>query len=170
MNFNRVELAGNLTFDPELRQAGGTSVTELRMAVNRVWFDKEGQKKEEVLYIDATFWGKQAETACQYLHKGSNVFVEGNLKMDQWDDKNTGEKRSKIRVNGEKFHFLDKKSDGDGGGRQQGGYNDRQSQQQSRGGQPQGRGPAPSRGPQQHQGRGPQVQGFNQVDDEEVPF
>lgn len=181
MNFNRVELAGNLTFDPELRHvASGVAVTELRMAVNREWTNESGEKVKEVLYVDATFWKKQAETACQYLRKGSNVFIEGYLKMDEWNDKNTGEKRSKIRVQGERFHFLDKKSDGDGG-RQHGGHGDRQPQQ-TRGGQPQGRGPTPSRGPApqqprggyagaQGQGRGPQVDGFDRVDDDEsVPF
>jgi single-strand DNA-binding protein len=115
-DLNRVQLMGRLTFDPELRRIpSGTAVTELRMAVNRSWQGRDGERREEVLYIDVTAWDRQAETCCQILHKGSLIFVEGALKMDQWDDKSTGEKRSKIRVQADRVQFLDSRRDGAGG-------------------------------------------------------
>ena len=115
-DLNRVQLMGRLTFDPELRRIpSGTAVTELRMAVNRSWQGRDGDRREEVLYIDVTAWDRQAETCCQILRKGSLIFVEGALKMDQWDDKTTGEKRSKIRVQADRVQFLDSRRDGGGG-------------------------------------------------------
>jgi single-strand DNA-binding protein len=114
-DLNRVQLMGRLTFDPELRRIpSGTAVTELRMAVNRSWQGREGDRREEVLYIDVTAWDRQAETCCQILRKGSLIFVEGSLRMDQWDDKTTGEKRSKIRVQADRVQFLDSRR-GEGG-------------------------------------------------------
>jgi single-strand DNA-binding protein len=116
-DLNRVQLMGRLTFDPELRRIpSGTAVTELRMAVNRSWQGRDGDRREEVLYIDVTVWDRQAETCCQALRKGSLIFVEGSLKMDQWDDKTTGEKRSKIRVQADRVQFLDSRRDGGGSG------------------------------------------------------
>jgi single-strand DNA-binding protein len=116
-DLNRVQLMGRLTFDPELRRIpSGTAVTELRMAVNRSWQGRDGDRREEVLYIDVTVWDRQAETCCQALRKGSLIFVEGSLKMDQWDDKTTGEKRSKIRVQADRVQFLDSRRDGGGAG------------------------------------------------------
>ncbi|MDR3619956.1 MAG: single-stranded DNA-binding protein [Paludisphaera borealis] len=116
-DLNRVQLMGRLTFDPELRRIpSGTAVTELRMAVNRSWQGRDGDRREEVLYIDVTAWDRQAETCCQILRKGSLIFVEGSLKMDQWDDKTTGEKRSKMRVQADRVQFLDSRRDGGGGG------------------------------------------------------
>lgn len=120
-DLNRVLLMGRLTFDPELRRIpSGTAVTELRMAVNRSWQGRDGERREEVLYIDVTAWDRQAETCCQILRKGSLIFVEGSLKMDQWDDKTTGEKRSKIRVQADRVQFLDSRR-GDSGGERGGG-------------------------------------------------
>lgn len=183
-DLNRAELMGRLTFDPELRRiASGTAVTELRMAINRSW--KKGDEwQKEVLYIDAVVWGTQAEKCCEHLHKGSSVFIEGYLKMEQWDDKNTGEKRSKIKVQADKVHFLDSK--GEGGGHQEnrrqddhpqqqgrsqpsrGGYAD-QPQQQSRGGAPQGRGG--SYGGQGRQTAPPVTQAeVDRFNDDDVPF
>ena len=90
-DLNRVFLMGRLTFDPELRYTpSGSAVTDLRMATSRTWTGKEGDRKEETLYIDVTVWDRQAETCCQYLKKGSGIHVEGSLKMDTWDDKTTG--------------------------------------------------------------------------------
>jgi len=110
---NKVFLMGNLTFDPELRYTpSGSAVTDLRMATNRVWTGKDGERKEETLFIDVTVWDRQAEHCCQYLKKGSSIHVEGYLKMDSWDDKTTGEKRSKIRIQAERVQFLDRRSDG----------------------------------------------------------
>ncbi|MDR3582614.1 MAG: single-stranded DNA-binding protein [Candidatus Pacebacteria bacterium] len=146
-DLNKVQLMGRLTFEPELRRIpSGSAVTELRMAVNRSWKDKNDEWKEEVLYIDATVWGAAAERACNTLHKGNLIFVEGSLKMDQWDDKATGEKRSKIKVNADRVQNLEAKARDEDGPRSQGG-NERQPQAESRSGPPQGRGPAP-------QGRG----------------
>ncbi len=114
-DLNKVFLMGRLTFDPELRRTpSGTAVTELRMASNRSWAGRDGERREEVLYIDVTVWDRQAENCCQYLRKGSAVHVEGSLRMDTWDDKTTGEKRSKIRVHADRVQFLDSRR-GDGG-------------------------------------------------------
>lgn len=115
-DLNKVFLMGRLTFDPELRRIpSGTAVAELRLATSRSWSGRDGERREETLFIDVTVWDRQAETCCQYLKKGSAVHVEGYLKMDSWDDKTTGEKRSKIRVQGERVQFLDARR-GDAGG------------------------------------------------------
>src|SRR4051795_6933580 len=115
-DLNKVFLMGRLTFDPELRRTpSGTAVTELRMATSRSWSGRDGERREETLFIDVTVWDRQAETCCQYLRKGSGIHVEGYLKMDTWDDKTTGEKRSKIRVQADRVQFLDSRR-GDGGG------------------------------------------------------
>jgi single-strand DNA-binding protein len=114
-DLNKVFLMGRLTFDPELRYApSGSAVTELRLAINRVWTGRDGDRKEEVLFIDVTVWDRQAENSCQYLKKGSQVHIEGALKMDTWDDKTTGEKRSKIKVQAERVQFLDRRADAGG--------------------------------------------------------
>ncbi len=108
-NVNKVILIGNLTQDPELRYtAGQRPVTDLRMAVNRFIGGGEGaERKEEVLFIDVTVWDRQAETACQYLTKGRQVYVEGYLRMDSWDDKESGQKRTKIKVVAQNVQYLD---------------------------------------------------------------
>jgi single-strand DNA-binding protein len=114
-DLNKVFLMGRLTFDPELRRTpSGTAVAELRLATSRSWMGKDGERKEETLFIDVTVWDRQAETCCQYLRKGSGVHVEGNLKMDTWDDKTTGEKRSKVKVQAERVQFLDRRDDSGG--------------------------------------------------------
>ncbi len=107
-DLNKVFLMGRLTFDPELRRTpSGTAVTELRMATSRNWAGRDGERREETLFIDVTVWDRQAENCCQYLRKGSSVHVEGSLRMETWDDKNTGEKRSKIKVHADRVQFLD---------------------------------------------------------------
>jgi single-strand DNA-binding protein len=114
-DLNKVFLMGNLTFDPELRRTpSGTAVTELRMAVNRAWTGRDGERREDTLFIDVTVWDRRAETCCQYLRKGSLIHVEGSLRMDAWDDKTTGEKRSKVRVQADRVQFLDSRR-GEGG-------------------------------------------------------
>ena len=115
-DLNKVFLMGRLTFDPELRRIpSGTAVTELRMASSRSWTGRDGERREETLFIDVTVWDRQAETCCQYLRKGSSIHVEGYLRVDTWDDKTTGEKRSKIRVQADRVQFLDsRRSDGGG--------------------------------------------------------
>ena len=145
-NLNKVMLIGNLTRDPELRHTPkGTAVTELGLAINRVWFDDNKQKQEETTFVDVTFWGRQAESIQQYLTKGRPIFVEGRLQLDSWDDKETGKKRSKLRVIGESFQFIDSKPGGGGGG---GDYSERPQQSssapQQRSGPPQGASAAPA--------------------------
>ncbi len=117
-DLNKVYLMGRLTFDPELRRTtGGTAVAELRLATTRSWAGRDGERREETLFIDVTVWDRQAENCCQFLRKGSSVHVEGSLKMDSWDDKTTGEKRQKIRVQAERVQFLDgRRGDSVGGG------------------------------------------------------
>jgi single-strand DNA-binding protein len=106
-NFNKVLLMGNLTRDPEVRYTPkGTAVAQLGLAVNRVYTTETGEKKEEVTFIDVDVWGRQAETAGQYLSKGRPVFIEGRLKLDSWDDKESGQKRHKLKVVGERVQFL----------------------------------------------------------------
>jgi len=105
-NFNRVFLMGNLTKDPELRYTPqGTAVVNLRLAVNRRFRNKNQELKEEVCFITAVVWNKQAETCNQYLHKGSGLFVEGRLQSRSWED-NAGQKRSVIEVRAERVQFL----------------------------------------------------------------
>lgn len=109
-DLNKVFLMGRLTFDPELRRTpSGTAVSELRMVTGRTYTTQSGERREEKLFIDVTVWDRQAENCCQYLKKGSSIHVEGSLKMDSWDDKTTGEKRSKIRVQAERVQFLDRR-------------------------------------------------------------
>jgi single-strand DNA-binding protein len=123
-DLNKVFLMGRLTFDPELRRTpGGTAVTELRLATTRSWSGRDGERREDTLFIGVTVWDRQAENCCQFLRKGSSVHVEGSLKMDTWDDKNTGEKRSKILVNADRVQFLDSRR-GDSGGAMSGNSED----------------------------------------------
>jgi single-strand DNA-binding protein len=104
---NRVLLIGNLTQDPELRYTPSqVAVSDLRLAVNRSWSSKDGERREDTVFLDVTVWNRQAENCCQFLRKGSPVFVEGYLRMDSWDDKTTGEKRTKIKVEAERVQFL----------------------------------------------------------------
>ena len=106
-SFNKVILMGNLTRDPELRfTPKGTAVAKLGLAVNRVWKTETGETKEEVLFIDVDAFSRQAETIGQYLKKGSPILVEGRLRLDTWDDKQTNQKRSKIFVIAENVKFL----------------------------------------------------------------
>lgn len=107
-SFNRVVLMGNLTRDPEVRWLpAGTAVTEIGLAVNRTWFDKaSNQRKEEVTFVDVTLWGRDAEVAGEFLAKGRSVLIEGRLSLDQWDDKATGQKRSKLKVVGERMVMV----------------------------------------------------------------
>jgi single-strand DNA-binding protein len=106
-NFNKVFLMGNLTRDPEVRYTPkGTAIANLGLAVNRTWTTDSGEKKEEVTFVDVEVWGKQAETIGQYMSKGRPIFIEGRLRLDTWDDKESGQKRSKLKVVCEGFQFL----------------------------------------------------------------
>jgi len=107
-NLNKVLLMGNLTKDPELRYTPqGTAVANLRMAINRRYRDRNQEQKEEVCFITAVVWDKQAEVCNQYLHKGSPVFIEGRLQSRSWED-NAGQKRNVIEVRAERVQFLGK--------------------------------------------------------------
>jgi single-strand DNA-binding protein len=113
-NLNRVLLIGNLTRDPELRYTPkGTAVTEIGLAVNRVYTGEDGERKEETTFVDVTLWARLAEIAGQYLKKGRPVFVEGRLQLDTWDDKQTGQKRSKLRVVAENIQLLGSRQEGE---------------------------------------------------------
>jgi single-strand DNA-binding protein len=114
--FNKVTLLGNLTRDPETRNTpSGQSVTNFSLAVNRTWRGTDGQQQEAVSYIDCVAWGKAGEIITQYLTKGRPVLVHGRLDQRSWDDKDSGQKRSKIEVVVEDFNFVDSGS-GAGGG------------------------------------------------------
>ena len=115
-NFNKVILAGNLTRDPELRYTPkGTAIARIGLAINRRFAGEDGQTREETTFVDVDAFGKQAETIGQYLRKGRPILIEGRLRLDQWDDKQTGQKRSKLGVVMESFQFLDSKAGGEGG-------------------------------------------------------
>jgi single-strand DNA-binding protein len=105
---NKVILVGNLGKDPEVRYtAGGQAVANLRIATSRSWTDKQsGQKKEETEWHDVEVWGKQAEQCGEFLSKGRQVYVEGRLKTDAWDDKTSGQKRSRVKVVADTVRFL----------------------------------------------------------------
>ncbi len=122
-SFNKVILIGNLTRDPQVRYTpGGMAVSDIGLAVNRTWFDKQtNQKKEDVTFVDVTLWGRTAEIAGEYLAKGKQVLIEGRLQLDSWDDKETGQKRNKLKVIGENMTMLGSRQDGGGGGRGPGG-------------------------------------------------
>ena len=105
-SFNRVMLMGNLTRNPELRYTpSGTAVTDLGLAVNESFKNKAGETVEQTCFVEVVVWGRQAETSSEFLKKGSPVFVEGRLQFEQWESQE-GEKRSKIRVRGERVQFL----------------------------------------------------------------
>jgi single-strand DNA-binding protein len=115
-NFNKVILAGNLTRDPELRYTPkGTAIAKFGLAINRTWKTETGEAKEEVTFVDVDAFGKQAEVIAQYMKKGRPFLVEGRLKLDQWDDKQTGQKRSRLGVVLEGFSFIDSGNRTEGG-------------------------------------------------------
>jgi single-strand DNA-binding protein len=117
-SFNKVILMGNLTRDPELRYTPkGTAIAKVGLAVNRVWTNEAGEKKEEVTFVDVDIFGRTAENVGQYMRKGRPMLVEGRLKLDQWDDKQTGQKKSRLGVVAETVQFLGSAPGaGEGGG------------------------------------------------------
>lgn len=122
-SLNKVMLIGNVTRDPEIRYTPkGTAVAEVGLAINRVFTPEGGERREETTFVDITFWGRQAEIVAEYGKKGKPLYVEGRLQLDSWDDKQSGQKRSKLRVVGENFQFLGSRGEGgdsEGGGREQ---------------------------------------------------
>src|SRR6185503_20052779 len=116
-SFNKVILLGNLTRDPEVRYTPkGSAVCDLGLAVNRAYTLDNGEKREEVTFVDVVLWARLAEIAGEYLKKGRPVFIEGRLQLDTWDDKQSGQKRSKLRVIGETMQLLGSRPSGGGGG------------------------------------------------------
>jgi single-strand DNA-binding protein len=114
--FNKVIMLGNLTRDPEVRYTPkGSAVCDLGIAVNRVYTTEGGERREEVTFVDVVLWARLAEIAGEYLRKGRPVFIEGRLQMDTWDDKQTGQKRTKLRVVGESMQLLGSRPGGAAG-------------------------------------------------------
>ena len=114
--FSKAIITGNLTRDPELRTTpSGTSVCGFTVAVNRVYRDAGGAQQEDVSFIDCSAWGKLGEMISQYGKKGSGVLVSGRLDQRSWEDKNSGQKRSRVEVVVEDFNFLGGNGSGDGG-------------------------------------------------------
>ena len=110
-SYNKVLLMGNLTRDPQLKQTpNNMSVAEIGLACNRKFKGKDGEMREETTFVDCEAWGRTAETMAKYLSKGRPVFIEGRLKLDQWQDKD-GSNRSKLRVVIESFQFIDSRGD-----------------------------------------------------------
>jgi single-strand DNA-binding protein len=116
ITMNITILKGNLTRDPEVRYLQtGTAVATFGVAVNRKWKDDQGNQKEEVSFFDVEAWGKTAETVAQWFHKGSPILITGRLKQETWDDKQTGQKRSKVKIVLSQFDFCgDTKGAGSG--------------------------------------------------------
>ena len=155
-NLNKVMLMGNLTRDPEVRYTPkGTAVAELGLAINRVYSAENGEKREETTFVDVTLWGRTAEIAGEYLKKGRPVFIEGRLQLDTWDDKQTGQKRSKLKVVGEGMQLLGSRGGGGEGGGGGGG--------EPSGGAPQSR---PARPPQQKPPADPDLE----PEEDDIPF
>lgn len=115
-SFNQVTLIGNLTREVEIRVLPkGTSIGQFGLAVNREFKGESGEKREEVTFIDCEAWGKTAEIIAKYTTKGRSLLVSGRLKQDTWEDKQSGQKRSKIKVVVENFQFLGGKNDAPAG-------------------------------------------------------
>ncbi len=113
---NKVFLIGNLTRDPELRVTPkGTAICSFGLAVNRQYRDESGAARDETTFVDIEAWGKQGELVSKYLTKGSPCMVEGRLRLDSWEDKTSGQKRSKLKVVLDNVQFLSRGPGGGGG-------------------------------------------------------
>jgi len=151
-SFNKVILLGNLTRDPEVRYTPkGSSVCDLGIAINRQYTLDSGEKREEVTFVDVVLWSRLAEIAGEYLKKGRPIFIEGRLQLDTWDDKQSGQKRSKLRVIGETMQLLGGRPPGAGGGAAEGAEGGRESRPSK---------PAPP----------PKAGAAAEPDDDEIPF
>ena len=157
-SLNKVLLMGNLTRDPELRVTPkGTSICQFALAINRQFKMESGESREEVIFVEIEAWGKQGETIAKYVTKGRPLYVEGRLRLDQWEDKNTKEKKSRMKVVLEQFQFLGDSRSGGGGASSQSSEYD-----QTGGGSPEKHSPPPRGG-----GAKP---GSQENLDEDVPF
>jgi single-strand DNA-binding protein len=176
-SLNKVMLIGNLTRDPEVEYTPkGTAITEIGMAINRNYTTADGERREEVTYVDVSFFGKQAEVLGQWMKKGRPLYVEGRLRLDSWDDKESGKKQYRLRITGEEFQFLGSKNEGgadEGGGSSRstsgGGYSQNRPQSSSPRPAPHpdyDEGPPRNSAPQQ-----PRPDAFPPgLDDDEIPF
>jgi single-strand DNA-binding protein len=175
-SLNKVMLIGNLTRDPEIRYTPkGTAVTDIGLAVNRVYNTDDGVRREEATFVDITLWGRQAEIAGQYLKKGSSIYIEGRLQMDTWQDKQTGQNRTRLKIVGEGFQFLGGKEGVGGGGQPSGGGAPQQHAAPAYGGQPSGGGHSYDSGPPQSGGfdespRGSGGSSFPAEEEDDIPF
>jgi single-strand DNA-binding protein len=157
-SLNKVMLIGNLTRDPEVKYTPkGTAVAEIAIAINRNYTGADGQKKEEVTFIDVTLWERLAEIAGEYLKKGRPVFIEGRLQLDTWDDKATGQKRSRLRVRAEQMQLLGSREGGGGGGGAPAGGPDEEAAR-----------PAPRQAPRPAPGKPKPAESDEEADD--IPF
>jgi len=149
-SFNKVILLGNLTRDPEVRYTPkGSAVCDLGIAINRQYTLDSGEKREEVTFVDVVLWARLAEIAGEYLKKGRPIFIEGRLQLDTWDDKQSGQKRSKLRVIGETMQLLGGRPPA-AGGAAEGGEGSKEARSSK---------PAP-----------PPKAGAAEPDDDEIPF
>ncbi len=162
-NLNKVQLMGNMTRDPEVRYTPkGTAVTDVGLAINRNFTLDDGERREETTFVDITFWGRQAEVIGEYMKKGRPLYVEGRLQLDQWEDKTSGQQRSRLKVIGDNFQFLGGRDDaGSGGARGGGGQQQAPPQQQQA---PQQQAP-----PQQQQAPPQQQQAPQQQSQQQAP-
>lgn len=114
-SFNKVVIMGNLTRDPEVRHIpSGAAVCDISLAINNTWKDKStNEKKEDVTFVEVTLWGRTAEIAGEYLAKGRPVLIEGRLQQESWTDKESGQKRTKMKVVAESMQLLGGKQQGD---------------------------------------------------------
>src|SRR5690349_9120767 len=111
MNLNKVTIAGRLTRDPDVRYTTqGTAIADIGIAISRFFKNDQGETKEETDFIDVTAFGRTAEIIQKHLRKGSPVYLDGRLKLDQWDDKQTGAKRSKLKVVAESMQFVGRRT------------------------------------------------------------
>jgi len=170
--YNKVILIGNLTRDVELRYTpSGTAVAKFGLATNRTYNDTvTKEKKQEVMFIDITLFGRSAETANQWLKKGKKVLIEGRLVLDQWTD-NTGQKRSKHSVVAEKMQFMDSKNENSGAGDYNSGNYQNNNYNQNNYNQPQTQSTMqnqaqPTQQPVQQQNQIPSID----IDEEDIPF
>lgn len=125
-NLNKVLLIGTLTRDPEIKYTPkGTAIADIGLAINRNYTTDSGEKREEVTFVDVTLWGRVAEIVGEYCKKGRPLFVEGRLQLDTWDDKQTGQKRSKLKVVGDNIQLLGGKEGGGEAPRKHGEYSSR---------------------------------------------
>ena len=116
-SLNKVMLIGNVTRDPEVKYTPkGSAVADLGLAINRNYTNQTGEKIEEVTYVDVELWGRLAEIAGEYAKKGRSIFIEGRLRIDSWEDKQSGQKRNRLKVVGEVLQLLGSRPGGQGGG------------------------------------------------------